>query len=940
VGLGARLFGIRPGEGRAIVPVVALMFLAVGGLTLGESAIGALFFDRIGADALPRVYLAQGVVGLVGMLTLTAALGRFERRRAYVALPALLALLVAVERTILATDPGWIYVAMWLTITLAYLLQAVFLWGTAGLVTDTRKAKRLFPLFGAATILGAVVGGVATRPLAAAIGAENLLVVWAALLVSSSALVAAILGVRRRGPGPRVRRRRTSALRELREGFGFVRRSPLLRWMAIASVLFSLLYFSLYLPFARAAAASYPDPEELAGFLGLFWAAVTGAAFVTSVAFANRLLGWFGAAAVVLVLPVLYAGAFGTLLVTTAFQSLVALRFGVSVWLQGVTSPAWETLVNVTPEHRRDQTRAFLNGGPAQAGTAIAGVIQLVGRDVLSPRQLSVIGLVAAAVTIGVAWRIRRSYTAALVDALRAGRPNVFEGAVPNSPIRVRTDAQVLELAAGAIRDPDPRIRRLGAELLASADDPRSAEALEPALEDDDTLVRAAATHALAERGALSEAELERALIDEDPEVRAATVRAGAVSERALADVDPSVAAAAAARMLDGPLAGEALATLGRLLAAEVADVRLAALRELARVAAGAEVAALVAPLAADASSAVRAAALELLSTAAPEAAAPAALDALAADDPQLRRAALSALDALGPGPVDRELERLTAMYATTAERDRALAAGLPTDGEATELLRDALLDRGRRSALVALSALSVRSGDRDRMRLALDHLGDADAGHRANALEAIEAAAGSPVVRALLALWEPTGPTTGPTGPALEAIAAHDDPLIRACAELVRSRRDEGGPVTTMSMSVMERVLVLRRIPLFAALTPAELQRVAEIAEEGSHADGDVLAAEGELGEEMYVVLDGTVRVVRSDGRTVARRGAGDVVGEMSIIAGSPRVASLVAEGEVRTVRVDRRRFESMVRERPDIALAVMRVLVERLAALTSERA
>jgi CRP-like cAMP-binding protein len=58
-----------------------------------------------------------------------------------------------------------------------------------------------------------------------------------------------------------------------------------------------------------------------------------------------------------------------------------------------------------------------------------------------------------------------------------------------------------------------------------------------------------------------------------------------------------------------------------------------------------------------------------------------------------------------------------------------------------------------------------------------------------------------------------------------------------------------------------------------------------------------------------------------------------------MSIITRPPRVASLVAEGDVRTLRIGHREFESMIRERPDVALAVMRVLAERLGAETAGR-
>ena len=142
-------------------------------------------------------------------------------------------------------------------------------------------------------------------------------------------------------------------------------------------------------------------------------------------------------------------------------------------------------------------------------------------------------------------------------------------------------------------------------------------------------------------------------------------------------------------------------------------------------------------------------------------------------------------------------------------------------------------------------------------------------------------------------------------------------------------------------SMSPMERVLALRTIPLFQELSTADLRRLADLAEERSFADGEVISSEGEIGDELHLVLSGTVGVMRGDegSAPIARRGPGEVVGEMSIITHRPRVASLVAEDDVRTLRIGRREFESMIRERPDVSLAVMRVLAERLSAETTDR-
>jgi CRP/FNR family cyclic AMP-dependent transcriptional regulator len=935
--------------------VVALMFVTSGGLTIGESGVTALFLDRFGAHALPVMYLAQGVTGLAAMLVLTGALARADRRRAYVAMPLLLAFLVIIERVILAAHPGWIYPVLWLTVTLDWLLQAVFLWGAAGLVTDTRRAKRLFPLFAAGGILGSVIGGLATRVLADTIGAGNLLVVWFVSLVGAAALCAMVLGVRplRTSSRPRMHRRRPPAYRDITQGLGYVLRSPLLVWMTIAGVLFSLLFYSLYLPFAQAATQRFADPEALAGFLGLFWAGVTGAAFLVSMLLANRLLGWLGAALLILLLPILYAGSFGWLLVSSSLATLAATRFGVNVWLQGVGSPSWETLVNVIPEANRDQVRAFLNGGPTQVGTAIAGVVTLLGQQILSARQLTFIGLVVSAVTIVAALRIRRAYAGALADALRAGRPRVFERtAVEGTPVLIDRDAQAIGLAIDSSDDPDPRIRRLAVEMLMDPSaDPRVPAALARRASDEDAMVRALAIRGLGRIEPTELPALERALDDEDEIVRVAAVEALGASpdpaaasrlERFILADDPSLAGAACLALLGEPSRQRAFDRLRSLLSDSDPEVRLATLRRLA-LADAPDVVALVHPLLVEAEpSILRAQALRTLAAAAPDEAIQPALDALGTDE-ATRAAALDVLGELDLRDYASALGDRAAAHSSLATRDHELAASIPPDGEASKLLRAALLDRGRSHAVAALSAVALMSADRGALRTALENLQGPDQAQLANALESFETSEYRSLVRPLLRLWEETGPPPSPDGDWLAIVSNDADPLIRECVALLRETNERGEAMSRSrtSISPIERVLVLRTIPLFAGLSPSDLRSVADIAEERSFGGGDVIAVEGEAGDELHIVLAGTVAVVRGEGGTipVARRGQGEVVGEMSIITHAPRVASLVAEGDVRTLRIGSREFETMIRERPDVSLAVMRELAERLGAATTDR-
>ena len=730
-------------------------------------------------------------------------------------------------------------------------------------------------------------------------------------------------------------------MRDMAREFGFVRRSRLLVWMTVAAVLFSVLFFTLYLPYARAAAAHFPDSAKLAGFFGLFDAAVTGAAFLVSMFATNRLFLRFGTAAMVIVLPLLYTGAFAVMLVESGFVTLVALRFAVGTWLEGGASPGWEAMINVVPEGRRDQTRAFLHGGATQVGTVIAGVLALVGQNALTFRQFALIGLGAALLTVVAAIGVRRSYAGALVDALREGRPEVFEGpTVRQSPIELPLGADSARVLARSLRSPDVRERRLAFQLLADMPaEARPAEVADGAA-DDDPLVRLAVVPLL--------------------DVSTNTGREKLLSM--LDDPDPAVTAAAAARALAIPDGGRPESRIRELLAHRDHRVRRAAVEQLA-LAPPAKAAELASEALCDPDADVRAAALERLAAAAPDRAFDIAVRDLRDPDPAVRLAAGRALGGARGRGVDQVLEALQSPQtadgaveavrrleldgdgdrvrafilsaAGLARRDRELAASIPSDDETVRLLHDAVLGRGRAVARSALWAATMLAGRRGEMETAIENL-DGPPDQVATALETLEAAGDPGLVRPLLALWEPAAP------PAhredwLTLAHSDDDEFIRRCADLVRARRQGDHMAGTVAaLSPIERVLFLRNVSLFTGLSPQDLERVALLAEERGFADGEVIASEGELGDELYIVIDGTIRVVQDRGSTeheLARRATGEVVGEMSLITQSPRIASLVADGAVRTIRLGRREFESMLRERPGIAVAVMRVLANRLA-------
>ena len=585
----AALFQIRPGEGRLVALLMALMFLPSAGGAIGSPGVEALFYSRFGVQYLPAMYVALGLVTLFSSLVLTALLGRASRKRLYLLLPAVLAIGLVAARLLVGLRLQWFYPVLWLGMYLLWTLQGLLTWGLAGTVCNTRQAKRLFPLAGAAGILGIALGGLVTRGLVALLGTENLLLVWAVALGLTLVVVQALTR-----PLPRERRRRLPPVTDdLQRGFRFVQRSSLMRWMAVAALLMSVLLFSIAYPFSAAVAHQFPSEDALSGFLGVFQGLTTVAAFLAALLVANRLFAWLGFMSVLLALPLIYLGGFGLLLAANTFAVLVGFRFIQMAWLQGVAATGNQAIFNVVPPHWREQTRAFIDGVPTQAGTILVGLALLAAGARLQPWHIYLGGLLMALLAAAVIWRARQVYGQALTDALRAGQSHIFLsedrpfGGLPR-------DAAAVRALVKGVADPDPAVRRVAAEILGSAAVPEAVSAAVGALGDADERVRLAALRSLAQaHAAPAMLEVAERLSDPEPDVRRQAIATlqrltpypHGLSQRLrplLDDADPAVRSRAAVAVLRGGHDPQAAAAIRALAAAEPATCRALAMTALA----------------------------------------------------------------------------------------------------------------------------------------------------------------------------------------------------------------------------------------------------------------------------------------------------------------------------------------------------------------------
>jgi CRP-like cAMP-binding protein len=133
--------------------------------------------------------------------------------------------------------------------------------------------------------------------------------------------------------------------------------------------------------------------------------------------------------------------------------------------------------------------------------------------------------------------------------------------------------------------------------------------------------------------------------------------------------------------------------------------------------------------------------------------------------------------------------------------------------------------------------------------------------------------------------------------------------------------------------MTLKERVDALARVPVFAGLSRASLERVARIAKDVELRAGQLLIEPRAKGSGMFVLLDGVV-TVGSGGSRVRELGPGDIVGELALLTpDAVRTARVRAKTPVRCLAITRNDFRKILAEEPRVAIQVLETVATRLA-------
>jgi len=137
--------------------------------------------------------------------------------------------------------------------------------------------------------------------------------------------------------------------------------------------------------------------------------------------------------------------------------------------------------------------------------------------------------------------------------------------------------------------------------------------------------------------------------------------------------------------------------------------------------------------------------------------------------------------------------------------------------------------------------------------------------------------------------------------------------------------------------LDLEERCAILSKVPLFARLAAPDVAAIADVSTTRSIKAREELFHKGDVGTQLFVVANGRLKVITTsdegDDLMFCVLEPGEVVGEVGLLADRPRTATVVAIQASDLIVIDRRDFGPMLETRPDVSLALLAVLAERLA-------
>jgi hypothetical protein len=462
----ARWLDLPEGQGARAARMLALVFALSAGLSLIKSAQSGVFLAAYPRTMIPWAFACSSVLlSALSALGVRASARLGTSRLAAVSLLTTIVSLLAL-RALLATSLGVVPFILYVVIEAASGVLVIQVWAVAAAATDARTGRKLLPVAGIGASLAWTLSGVLVRPLVSVVGANGLLLAAPVVFGIAWALV---LAIERSDLAHHDRIGAGSRGGSVREALRFVYRVPLLRMMAVLSLLSLVAEEVMDFHVMSTARAELGDADAIAVFFGHYYAVTSLLGMVFLAGPAARVLSGLGASRALLVTPLVTAVVASVASVIPGLAAAVALRGTGRVLKQALWSNAQEQMQTPIAHRRRAQARAATRGVLAPAGYAAAALILAALPAHVDSRWLAFVVLVISlAMVVVIAGQAKGAYRRALHRAVDERRLRLGVGGARRSfDLDDKTHA-----AAVAAIEADSADAALGADLLAAARQP------------------------------------------------------------------------------------------------------------------------------------------------------------------------------------------------------------------------------------------------------------------------------------------------------------------------------------------------------------------------------------------------------------------------------------------------------------------------------------
>jgi ATP/ADP translocase/HEAT repeat protein len=420
------LFNVHTSEGKMVLVLMGLGFLETFANSIARSTTYALFLAEFDAGTLPYAYIGIAILATVISTVYLKLTERYVLGRVLLGNSAFITLLLLglwLGSTV--TQARWVTFSMPIAFGILNTLGITAYWGLIGRVLNLQQSKRLTGLLDTGGTIAFMLGGFAMPLLVLGVGAVNV------LLVSAITMVAAwfvLFYVNRFfAEQLNIPPEKSDAAQAEAKPAGSVFKSGYIRLIFSLFTLFIIGVYFVDNTFYALAEIQYPDPDQLAAFVGIFWGVSSALILLMQAFVSGRLMVRYGVGVIMMLTPTVIAVETGTMaLIGTIFGATVVLFWlavlaNISrVVLDATDQSAVNVLYQPLPATLRTRVQTMVNGIFYPISIGVAGLLLLLFRNVLGfdVVQLTYIIFLIAVAWFSVAFLLRRAYPQALLKAL------------------------------------------------------------------------------------------------------------------------------------------------------------------------------------------------------------------------------------------------------------------------------------------------------------------------------------------------------------------------------------------------------------------------------------------------------------------------------------------------------------------------------------------